>query len=101
VQQVEKGNTIKIEIEFLDFDGSPVEPDNIVFKVYDAKFLELSSNLLEPNNKVRDSNGLDVPGQYYIDHVFNQTGSFYIEFLGYIDSKPTLKREKVTVVFNE
>lgn len=97
--QIEQGNTLRIEIEFRDFDNNPVNPQDIVFKIYDLKYVELSSNHLSENNHVRDSNGDAIPGKYYIDHVFDKQGTFYIEFLGYIDGKPTLKREKVAVVF--
>lgn len=97
--QIEQGNTLRIEIEFMDFDGQPVDPDNIVFKIYDLKYIELSSNPLSDNNKVRNSNGDFLSGKYYIDYVFDKSGTYYIEFLGYVDGKPTLKREKIAVVF--
>jgi hypothetical protein len=99
--QIEKGNTVRIEIEFLDFDNNPAEPTNITFKIYDIKYVELSSNDLTSDNKASNSNGDIIPGKYFIDHVFVTIGSFYIEFLGYINGKPTVKREKVNVVFND
>lgn len=93
---IEKGNTLRIEVEFYDFDNQPVEPINVNFKVYDVRYNELSCNPLTVNNKIRDS-----IGKYFIDHVFEQTGTYFIEFIGYVNDKPTLKRDKIVVVFDE
>jgi hypothetical protein len=96
----EKGNTVRLEVEFLGFEDVPVDPDNITFKVYDIKYTELQSNELNESNKIRDADGNPIIGRFYYDYIPQQIGGFYIEFLGYIDNKPTLKRERIDVIFD-
>lgn len=80
------GTTIRFEANFYDFDGNPMNPDIVKVVVYDQKYNQIFTQMLDVNNQT----GV---GQYFYDYVTDpKEQKLYYEWYGEINSKPTLKR---------
>jgi hypothetical protein len=78
------GTTIRFEAEFFDFDGEPVDPDQVALKIYDHKYNEITSEVGIPNGGV---------GKYYYDYeTERKEARLYYEWYAMIDGKPSLRR---------
>jgi len=89
-----KGNTIRVQATFADFDGNATDPEVIKFITYDNKYTKLSEITLSSANKVDT-------GIYYYDYTIpNNVGkSYYYEFYGEIGGNPTLNRREFSAKF--
>ena len=89
-----KGDTVRLEVEFLDIDGLKIEPYGVSLNVYDRKGVAIQSTSLGEENRT----GL---GEYYYDLVIPYTVEDYItyEFVGDYHGNPVLAREKIHVEF--
>lgn len=94
VEMALKGDTVRLEVEFKDFDGNSVEPTDVTLNIYDDDGVALQSIPLTSDNRT------DV-GEYYYDFMIPYNVSDYIiyEFSGVHRSRPILARDKVHVDF--
>ncbi|OUS70312.1 hypothetical protein B1748_29190 [Paenibacillus sp. MY03] len=87
---VQRGNTVRLMATFRDWDDDPIDPDIVKVIIYDRKWQQLSDNELGPGNRIET-------GQYFYDHMPDQTGTFYVEWHGRISGQPSLYRDTLTV----
>lgn len=89
-----KGDTIRLEVEFKDFDSVRVEPTDVTLAIYNDDGVALQSIQLTSENRT------DV-GQYYFDYTIPYSVSDYIiyEFSGVHRNRPILARDRVSVDF--
>lgn len=90
----ERGDTIRIKATFREFSesgvvGGVVDPTAIAVNIYDADFTKISGPFVPVNTE---------PGVYIYDWTLpNEDGSFFIEFNGTVDGKPSIQRHKIKV----
>lgn len=89
-----KGDTVRLEVRFLDFDGRFVEPEDVILNIYDEDNVAIQSIPLTVDNRV------DI-GTYYYDYVIPYTVNDCIiyEFAGTHRTRPILARDKIQVDF--
>ena len=89
-----KGDTVRLEVKFMDFDGNIVEPSNVTLSMYDNSNTAIQSILLTADNRT----GI---GSYYYDYVipFAIEEFFIYEFRGLHRERPILARDKIHVEF--
>jgi hypothetical protein len=87
------GNNTRIQASFTDFDGSPVDANNIKLIVYDQNYKKINEYSI--NNKKNI-------GVYYIDYIperITRPTTYYIEISGEIGGSVTLMRDTLNVKF--
>jgi hypothetical protein len=82
---VQRGNTVRLTAIFKDWDEEFIDPAIVKVIVYDRRWQKVFELELLSDNRV------DI-GSYFLDYVPEQTGTFYIEWQGRIESKPSLHR---------
>lgn len=82
---VQRGNTVRLTARFRDWDEELIDPAIVKVIVYDKRWQQIVETELQPNNRADT-------GLYFLDYVPEQTGTFYIEWQGRIESKPSLQR---------
>ncbi len=84
-------DTVRLIVEFKDFNGNTIVPENVSLKIYDTK-----QNLIETvtDNIVHDST------KYYYDYTATDS-DFIFEFSGFYNNKTVLSRQLVTVKFTK
>lgn len=89
-----KGDTVRLECNFMDFDGVSVEPEDVVLNIYNEDNVALESISLTSDNRT----GI---GEYYYDYVIPYTVNDYVvyEFSGNHRGRPILARDKIHVEF--
>lgn len=82
-------DTIRLVVQFRDFDGRSVSPQNVKLTIYDDKqqLLETISTNIEINNNT-----------YFYDYVVPEHDFIY-EFSGAHKGKPILARQSVNTKF--
>lgn len=88
--EYQKGNTVRLEAQFYDWEDQPVDPTLVKLIIYDYNHIKLDEISIPPSNR------LDV-GSYYYDYVFSQAGVFVYEWYAEIDGKPSLRRNRFSV----
>ena len=96
--QIEVGDTVRFIANFTDFSGNPTNVDGAVFRVYDRKFNELSSNSM---HQLLNNVGEPIVGSYYFDFSHDKEQELTLEAYGVIDNTPALVREKVVVILDD
>ena len=94
-----KGNSIRFNIEYRDLNNNPSVPTTPLFKIYDSRYIEISSEDVNTSNILLDDIGDPIPGGYYMEYTFENNSMFVVEFSGVFETKITLTRVKVKVVF--
>lgn len=89
-----KGDTVRLEVIFKDFDGMSVEPNDVTLTIYDGDNMAIQSIPLTNENRVNI-------GEYYYDYVIPYGVEEFIiyEFNGYHKERPILARDKIHVDF--
>ena len=89
-----QNGTVRLRAEFKDFDNLPVTPENVVLKVYDGRKVQIGSDI--PVSPIGE-------GIFEYDYVLEEPtyGAIYYEFIGTVDGKPILGREKLCVHWTE
>lgn len=89
-----KGDTIRLEVKFMDFNGVLVEPDEVTINIYDGDNVAIQSIPLTSENR-------EGIGRYYYDYVIPYTVNGFIiyEFTGMHRNRPILARDKIHVDF--
>ncbi len=79
------GNTVRLQAEFKDFDGTYFTPDNRKVRIYDGGM-----------NVVKEAVPVTITtGKYYYDHILSK-GDYAFEFYGEIGGFPVLSRAPLT-----
>ena len=86
-------NTIKIKATFYDTSNALVDPDTILFKVYDQSKKALYAKFLTIDNKI--STGL-----YEINYTLPNEPSITYEFNGVKDGFSIVNREQIKLSFS-
>lgn len=84
-------DTIRLVVEFKDFNGRTINPDNVTLKIYDKK-----KNLIEEITENIKQDGT----KYYYDYTTTDS-DFIFEFSGFYNDKIVLSRQLVKVQFNK
>lgn len=87
------GNTIKIKSTFYDINHTLVDPDAILFRVYDPNKKALYAKFLTIDNKI--STGL-----YEINYTLPNESSITYEFNGVKDGFAIVNREEIKLSFS-
>ena len=85
-------NTVRLKVEFRDFDGELISPDNVVLRIYKWD---------------REQIGVDIPvnpseiGVFQHDYELPDSPdeSLYFEFEGVMGGNPVIARDKISVVW--
>lgn len=88
------GDTVRLEVQFMDFDGNKVEPTDVTLNIYIGDNVALQSISLSSDNRTS-------VGAYYYDYVIPYTVNDYIvyEYTGLHRDRPILARDKIHVDF--
>lgn len=89
-----KGDTVRLEVKFLDFNGISVDPTDVFLNIYNEDNVAIQSIPLDGDNRV----GI---GEYYYDYVipYNVNEFIIYEFSGIHKNRPILARDKIHVEF--
>lgn len=99
-----RGDTVRLVVEFKDFDGKTIHPENVTLKIYDTKqkLIEtITDNIQQDGTKYYyDYTATDQDNnKYYYDHTAADS-DFIFEFSGFYNDKIVLSRQLVKVKFN-
>lgn len=87
------GTTVRFVVNFYDFDGNPIDPDIINIIIYDQKYNQIFSQVVDSNTKT----GV---GSYFYDYITApKEQKMYYEWNGTINGKPSLKRGTIMTKF--
>lgn len=89
-----KGDTVRLEVEFMDFNSVRVEPNEVILSIYNEDNVAIESIPLTSDNRTNI-------GEYFYDYIIPYVISDYIiyEFSGNHRGRPILARDKVHVDF--
>ena len=96
--KVTKGDTVRLTVEFYDFDDNPIDPTDIYIIIENKRREELINVQLSAANKVLNSAGLPELGKYYYDYTTTETGIMYYYFKGTINSSTGLRNGSFVVM---
>lgn len=82
-------DTIRLNVEFKDFNGNVIQPNDVKLKIYNTK-KELLETITEGIVQERT--------KYYYDYLATDS-DFIFEFSGFYNDKAVLSRQLVTVKF--
>ncbi|MBU8908489.1 hypothetical protein [Desertibacillus haloalkaliphilus] len=86
----QEGNTVRLLVEFKDWDNQPVDPDLVKLIILDNSYKKVEENSVGPANRLGE-------GMYYFDYVTKEAGDYIYEWYAEIDGTPSLKRERIFV----
>lgn len=89
-----KGDTVRLECNFMDFNNTPVEPIDVMLNIYNENNIAIQSIPLTNDNRI----GI---GKYYYDYIIPYSVRDFIiyEFSGIHRGRPILARDKIHVDF--
>jgi len=96
--KVTNGDTVRLIVEFYDFDGNLVDPTNIYITIENKQREVLADISLGAGNKVLNSAGLAQVGKYYYDYTTAEIGIMYYYFKGTINGSTGLRNGSFTVI---
>ena len=86
-----KNDTARLVVQFRDFNGNAITPDNVKLTIYDKQ-----ENII----KTITEGIIDLAqGNYFYDYEATDS-DFIFEFSGFYFEKPVLARQLVQVKFN-
>lgn len=90
----QSGNTIRLECTFYDFDEKLIDPALISLRLYDAKYVLISTYSVGIGNRLSK-------GRYHYDYVAPMTNAtMWYEWYAEIDGLPSLEREQFKISFD-
>lgn len=92
------GDTVRLIVEFYDFDGDLVDPTNIIITIENRQREVLIEIPLDDGSKVLNSAGLPQTGKYYYDYTTTEVGLLYYYFKGTINGTVGLKSSSFVVM---
>lgn len=89
-----KGDTIRLEVLFRDFDGKAISPTNVTLSIYDEYNVAIQSFPLSDDDSVSE-------GRFFYDYTIPYDVNNFIiyEFYGIKNGKPFISRDKIHVDF--
>lgn len=84
------GNTVRLSVEFKDWDGANVDPESLKLIIYDYQYSKVSEQTVRDSNKTSK-------GNYYYDYVFEKDGGYIYEWKGMIQGLPSLIRKRINI----
>ena len=87
----QKGNTVKFQGKFYDWEGNLTDPEIVKFIMYDRNYTKLEETILDAGNKVE-------VGVYELELVMDTLGYFVYEWYGEVGASPTLHRTGLNIV---
>lgn len=89
-----KGDTVRLEVQFQSYTGTPVDPSNRKLNIYNKH------NKLIESIDLTDDDRFEV-GNYMYDYTLPYGyDSIIYEFFGTYEGKPILARERIGVKFS-
>ena len=90
---VKTGDTVRLSVEFKDFNDSYADPTNITLKIYDKTKNQIGNNI-----SITDSHKTGI-GKYQYDYTIPTNANDYLvyEVSGILNDKTILGRSAVTV----
>jgi hypothetical protein len=89
------GDTIKLKVEFYDWDNSPADPTNIVLKIYNSNRIQLGDDIIV-------STRTDI-GKYEYEYTIpvfdSHQEKIYYEFSGMLGDIPVSRRDSFYAYF--
>jgi hypothetical protein len=89
---VQAGDTVRLKVQFYDWNNDPADPDEVIVTIYDSNRNELIIQQLGPGNK-------ESVGAYYYDYTLTNAGTYYYEFKGTLEGTPALRRGTLKVIW--
>ena len=96
--KVTKGDTVRLVVEFYDFDNNPIDPTNIYIIVENKQREQLLNIQLSAANRVLNPSGLPEVGKYCYDFTATQTGINYYYFQGTMNGTVGLRNGSFSVI---
>lgn len=84
-------DTVRLCVQFRDFEGKPINPENVKLTIYDIN----QAVIEEITEEIVDL----ADGKYHYDYIATNS-DFIFEFSGFYFDKPVLSRQLVRVKFN-
>lgn len=91
MSQVFRDDTARLLVEFKDYQGKVIHPDEVSLTIYDE--LENVTSQISATQVKQDGN------KYYYDYVHGMPTNYIFEFRGIYEYSPVLCRQFVKVVF--
>lgn len=93
IKSILTGNTVRLEAEFTNLEGQPIDPSFVRVVIYDKQYREILNTQLGEGNKT----GV---GKYFFNFTTPINPSSYIyEFNGEMDGFPILDRARFQTEF--
>lgn len=96
--KVTKGDTVRLIVEFYDFNNNPIDPTDISIIIENKQREKLINILLDAGSKVLNSAGLPEVGKYYYDYTTTEVGILYYYFKGTINGTTGLRNGSFIVI---
>jgi len=96
--RVTVGDTVRLIVEFYDFNGDPIDPTSITITVENKQREILLQESITGADHVLNDKGLAIPGQYYYDFETTEVGIQYYYFKGTINGTPGLRNGSFSVM---
>lgn len=96
--KVTKGDTVRLIVEFYDFNGNPIDPTDITITIENKQREVLVEEPITVADKVLNSAGLTEVGKYYYDYTPTETGIIYYYFKGTINGSVGLRNSSFMVL---
>jgi len=88
---VQKFDTVRLVVQFRDFNGNAINPTDVKLTIYD-----LQEEIIEAiTNGIVDL----TQGNYQYDYTDTTGSDFVFEFSGVFNDKPVLARQEVKIKF--
>ena len=93
-QTYQRGDTIKLTCNFVNFDDIAIDPQEVKVTIYDTNQTLIIENILTIANKT------DI-GAYFYDYIadVDKDTRIIYEWLGTIEGEPSIKRGSFKIVF--
>jgi hypothetical protein len=90
------GNTIRLTVTFTDTDAVAVDPSSVIFRVYDAEYNQLGTDVIVTANRLGT-------GVYYHDYCVpvGIDSALYAEFAGTADGVTIVGRIRLDREFSD
>ena len=92
IKTYKQGTSVRLTSVFYDWEGNPIDPSNVILKIYDGRYTKLEDLPLTVNVNT----GV---GEYQYDYTFLTEGEFVYEWYADINGSPSLERERIRVIF--
>ncbi|KFZ25933.1 MAG: hypothetical protein KQ78_01889 [Candidatus Izimaplasma bacterium HR2] len=92
------GDTVRLIVEFYDFDGNLIDPTDIVITIENKQREVLIEIPLDAGSKLINSAGLTQIGKYYYDYTTTEVGLLYYYFQGTINGTTGLRNGSFVVM---